>query len=204
MSDFEYDCLQRKRLAQQARYRKCGSNSKKCSLLTDHMTHSQWKKRNGEIVTANLKQPISWSEFRALPNSMQEEYMRYMMENYGANATSFAAMFGVQPLTVRRHIQAQNLAIRFPAGHSMTAVQKSAWNEFINGGAVTAVETDATENKEQSGCAESENVVESETKMSRFSLCFTGKLDIEMISNSLISILGSSATGRIEIVCDID
>ncbi len=32
MSDFEYDCWQRKRLAQQAKYRKCGSKSKKCSM----------------------------------------------------------------------------------------------------------------------------------------------------------------------------
>lgn len=28
MSDFEYDCWQRKRIAQQAKYRKCGSKSK--------------------------------------------------------------------------------------------------------------------------------------------------------------------------------
>ena len=27
MSDFEYDCWQRKRIAQQAKYRKCGSKS---------------------------------------------------------------------------------------------------------------------------------------------------------------------------------
>ena len=35
MSDFEYDCWQRKRIAQQAKYRKCGSKSKKCSMSTD-------------------------------------------------------------------------------------------------------------------------------------------------------------------------
>ena len=43
MSDFEYDCWQRKRIAQQAKYRKCGSKSKKCSMSTDHMTQKQWK-----------------------------------------------------------------------------------------------------------------------------------------------------------------
>lgn len=66
MSDFEYDCWQRKRLAQQAKYRKCGSKSKKCSMSTDHMTQKQWKERNGKVVTVNLNQPITWDEFKAL------------------------------------------------------------------------------------------------------------------------------------------
>lgn len=38
MNDFEFDCLQKKRLAQQAKYRKRGSKSKKCPMSTDHMT----------------------------------------------------------------------------------------------------------------------------------------------------------------------
>lgn len=124
MSDFEYDCWQRKRLAQQAKYRKCGSKSKKCSMSTDHMTQKQWKERNGKVVTVNLNQPITWDEFKALTTSMQEEYLRHMMENYGANATSFAAMFGVQPLTIRRHIQMNKLNIKFPVGHSMSTAQR--------------------------------------------------------------------------------
>lgn len=127
MSDFEYDCWQRKRIAQQAKYRKCGSKSKKCSMSTDHMTQKQWKERNGKVVTVNLNQPITWDDFKALTASMQEEYLKHMMENYGANATSFAAMFGVQPLTIRRHIQMNKLNIKFPVGHSMSTAQKDTF-----------------------------------------------------------------------------
>lgn len=133
MSDFEYDCWQRKRIAQQAKYRKCGSKSKKCSMSTDHMTQKQWKERNGKVVTVNLNQPITWDDFKALTASMQEEYLKHMMENYGANATSFAAMFGVQPLTIRRHIQMNKLNIKFPVGHSMSTAQKDAWDELLHG-----------------------------------------------------------------------
>ena len=82
MSDFEYDCWQRKRIAQQAKYRKCGSKSKKCSMSTDHMTQKQWKERNGKVVTVNLNQPITWDDFKALTASMQEEYLKHMMENF--------------------------------------------------------------------------------------------------------------------------
>ena len=180
MSDFEYDCWQRKRLAQQAKYRKCGSKSKKCSMSTDHMTQKQWKERNGKVVTVNLNQPITWDEFKALTTSMQEEYLRHMMENYGANATSFAAMFGVQPLTIRRHIQMNKLNIKFPVGHSMSTAQKDAWDELLHG-----------KTSEQS------------MDMKRFSLCFNGRIDVSMIANSLVHILGDNAVGEVEIVCNL-
>lgn len=49
MSDFEYDCWQRKRIAQQAKYRKCGSKSKKCSMSTDHMTQNNGRKGMGKL-----------------------------------------------------------------------------------------------------------------------------------------------------------
>lgn len=165
MSDFEYDCWQRKRIAQQAKYRKCGSKSKKCSMSTDHMTQKQWKERNGKVVTVNLNQPITWDDFKALTASMQEEYLKHMMENYGANATSFAAMFGVQPLTIRRHIQMNKLNIKFPVGHSMSTAQSM--------------------------------------DMKRFSLCFNGRIDVNMIANSLLHILGDNAVGEVEIVCNL-
>lgn len=48
MNDFEFDCLQKKRLAQQAKYRKRGSKSKKCPMSTDHMTKKQWIEKDGE------------------------------------------------------------------------------------------------------------------------------------------------------------
>ena len=86
MSDFEYDCWQRKRIAQQAKYRKCGSKSKKCSMSTDHMTQKQWKERNGKVVTVNLNQPITWDDFKALTASMQEEQQHLTAGFYRTSA----------------------------------------------------------------------------------------------------------------------
>lgn len=203
MSDFEYDCWQRKRLAQQAKYRKCGSKSKKCSMSTDHMTQKQWKERNGKVVTVNLNQPITWNDFKALTTSMQEEYLRHMMENYGANATSFAAMFGVQPLTIRRHIQMNKLNIKFPVGHSMSAAQKDAWDELLRG------ETPDKDTKEVDVVEDAPTIEPNEAAprqsmdMKRFSLCFNGRIDVSMIANSLVHILGDNAVGEVEIVCNL-
>lgn len=201
MSDFEYDCWQRKRIAQQAKYRKCGSKSKKCSMSTDHMTQKQWKERNGKVVTVNLNQPITWDDFKALTASMQEEYLKHMMENYGANATSFAAMFGVQPLTIRRHIQMNKLNIKFPVGHSMSTAQKDAWDELLHG---KTSDEDAEVEVEDVPATKLDEVASKQSMdMKRFSLRFNGRIDVNMIANSLLHILGDNAVGEVEIVCNL-
>ena len=133
MDDFTYDCWQKKQLAQQARHRKRGSKSRKCFLPSDNLTKKQWKERNGKTLSINLNQPTSWEVFKEVSKPTQEEYLNHLLTVYGANATSLAAMFHVQPLTIRRFIQTNGLAVKFPVGHSMNAGQREAWGQFLKG-----------------------------------------------------------------------
>lgn len=198
MTDFDYDCLERKRLARQAKYRKCGSKSRKCPMSTDHMTHKQWKERCGAVVSINIGQPVSWDNFKEMSKRTQEEYLKDLMSTYGANATSLAAMFGIRPLTVRRYIASKELDINFPVGHSMNSEQRAAWEAFLaNGGGVPQALP------EQAPVDEPQADVDVRMSMSRFSLSFNGKIDVNMIANSLLHILGGNASGHIEIICDL-
>ena len=73
MDDFTYDCWQKKQLAQQARHRKRGSKSRKCSLPSDSLTKKQWKERNGKTLSINLNQPTSWEIFKEVSKQTQED-----------------------------------------------------------------------------------------------------------------------------------
>lgn len=193
MNDFDFDCLQKKRLAQQAKHRKRGSKSKKCTMSTDHMTIKQWKERCGKLVTIQTDKPVSWATFKELSKQTQEEYLRGLMESYGVNASSLGAMFRVKPLTVRRYIASKGLNISFPVGHSMTFDQRKSWEEFLSAG-------------EKSAYADLPQTTETGDKvmnMNGFSVRFSGKIDVNMISNSLISILGNDAVGEVEIKCNL-
>ena len=193
MNDFEFDCLQKKRLAQQAKYRKRGSKSKKCPMSTDHMTKKQWIERCGKIVTIKMDSPVSWASFKELSKQTQEEYLKNLMEKYHINARSLAEMFHITPITVRRHIATQGLAVSFPVGHSMNAEDRRAWELFLSG--------DASENEVS---AENEETCDEEPmSMCSFSLRFSGKIDVSMISNSLIRILGDHSVGEIEVTCNL-
>ena len=196
MNVFDYDCLERKRLARQARYRKCGSKSRKCPMSTDHMTQKQWKERCGAVVSISIGKPVSWDNFKEMSKSTQEEYLKDLMSTYGANATSLAAMFGIRPLTVRRYIVSKELDITFPVGHSMNSEQRAAWERFLaNEDTPLALPEQKPENPQIEASAH--------MSMSKFSLSFSGKIDVNMITNSLLNILGSDASGHIEIICDL-
>ena len=196
MNDFEFDCLQKKRLAQQAKYRKRGSKSKKCPMSTDHMTKKQWIERCGKIVTIKMDSPVSWASFKKLSKQTQEEYLKNLMEKYHINASSLAEMFHITPITVRRHIATQGLAVSFPVGHSMNAEDRRAWELFLSG--------DAVEQSENEVSAENEETCDEEPmSMCSFSLRFSGKIDVSMISNSLIRILGDHSVGEIEVTCNL-
>ena len=198
MDDFTYDCLQRKRLAQQARYRKCGSKSRKCPMSTDHMTAKQWRERCGKIVSVNMNSPVSWDAFKDLSKQTQEEYIQGLMETYGANATSLAEMFGVKPLTVRRYIAARELNVVFRVGHSMNAEQKAAWENFLDADKTVCAE-DA---RDEPGQEETSNQT-AKMQMNKMSIGFKGQIDVDAIANSLRHILGDSAKGEVEIVCNL-
>lgn len=210
MSDFEYDCLQKKRIASQAKYRKCGSKSKKCSLPSDGMTKKQWKDRCGPVVKFNLNKPLSWDDFKKLPIYAQAEYITHLQQKYGATAVDLGKMFGVQALTVRKHADTNNLKVEFYRGRSMNAIQRAAWDAFL-----CASEDDEKQIDPADNCTDEYETVGSATPeefdldeentmvMSNFSLRFSGVIDVTMIANSLKRILGDSSKGEIEIICKL-
>lgn len=198
MTDFDYDCLQKKRLAHMAIHRKNGSKSRQCRLATDHMTPKQWKERNGAIVSINLNEPTSWENFKALSKASQEEYLRSLSDTYGANSANLAEMFGVGAPVVRRYIQAAGLDIRFPVGRSMNSEQRAAWEHFLGCPASPLPSASAPAQPK-----EPELKIDTSMRMNRFSMRFSGDISIDMIANSLRRLLGENAAGEIEIVCDL-
>lgn len=201
MNDFEYDCLQKKRLAQQARYRR-RHGKRKCTLSTDYMTQKQWKERCGVVLTINYNKPVSWDVFKELTAKTQEEYVRHLMDTYGANATSLAAMFDVQPLTVRRFLSSKELNISFPVGRSMNAEQKTAWEKFLKEEQDSLKAVESVPLTPVSGAMIAAPAA-SAMSMKNVSLSFSGKIDVNAIANSLRHILGENMVGEIQIMCSL-
>lgn len=203
MTDFDYECMQRKRLAQQARHRICGSKSKKCNLSTDNMTQKQWKERNGVVMSVSLNQKISWNDFKALSPSMQGDYLNHMIDTYGANSKDLAGMFNINASTLRRHVHINDLQVQFSHRKVMKPQEKEAWDEMLEGIRNAPVVAGLDEENEVK-YETLEDTESSRMQMDSFSLQFSGKIDLHMIYNSLLHILGENSSGKVEIICNLD
>ena len=131
MNDFEYDVMVRKRIARGAFNRKRGSKSKKCSLPSDHLTDSQWKKMNGDVIVFNMDSPVLWADFRRLSQPTQKEYLDSLAQRYHASGSAVAKMMGVSLPTFYKHCNRMDYHMDGNKGHRMNAAEKAAWQAFL-------------------------------------------------------------------------
>ena len=77
MNDFDYDCMQKKRVARGA-FSHVNHKRGKCRLPSDYLTAAQRKEMNGAVKTYNIARPMPLDEFKVVPDDMKREYMRNM------------------------------------------------------------------------------------------------------------------------------
>lgn len=135
MHDFDYDAMQKKRIARGAAHMKRGSKSKKCSLPSDHLTPAQLRRLNGPVITYKLDEPMNWESFKAMPEDLQKKYILNLQETYQANNDMLGKMFGVTGVSVCRMRHA--LGVGAMGQSKMTrdeiAVRDAKWDAFCNG-----------------------------------------------------------------------
>lgn len=135
MNDFDYDALQKKRIAAGARHMKRGSRSKRCSLPSDNLTPAQLKRRNGPVSTYKLDEPMRWDDFKAMPVDLQKQYLTNLVETYGATNEMLGDMFYVHPTHVGAVKKALGVVSHNP--HRLIgekkAIRDQMWAAFCNG-----------------------------------------------------------------------
>ena len=135
MNDFDYDALQKKRIAAGARHMKRGSRSKRCSLPSDNLTPAQLKRRNGPVSTYKLDAPMRWDDFKAMPVDLQKQYLTNLVETYGATNEMLGDMFYVHPTHVGAVKKALGVISNNPRHLSKEkkTIRDQMWAAFCNG-----------------------------------------------------------------------
>lgn len=199
MTDFDHECMVRKNLARQAKHRKCGSKSKKCSLSTDYMTNKQWKERNGIVLSINMNNPVSWEDFKGMSLQIQKEYISNIIDTYNANASTLSEMFGISPSTVRKYFQDNDFQVNFKVGHSMTSAQRAAWDNFLN----NSHDDGSSSYEPQEETSTSTELDRGGMEIESFALRFSGVVDVDAIANSLRRMMIDGVSANIEIRCSM-
>ena len=135
MHDFDYDAMQKKRIARGASHMKHGSKSKKCTLPSDYLTAAQKRRLNGPVSTYKLDEPMNWESFKAMPEDLQKKYILNLQETYQANNDMLGKMFGVTGVSVckMRHALGIGAMGQSKMTRDEVTVRDAKWDAFCNG-----------------------------------------------------------------------
>lgn len=133
MNDFDFDVMQKKRIAQSARHRVCGSKSRKCSLPSDSLTPAQRRKLNGPVSAWNLNAPMSWEEFKQMPEDLQKDYLTGIHARFHVGPARLEELFGVHNVTVYRYLSQNGLKGLMGTRSYPTREQAAEWKKFCAG-----------------------------------------------------------------------
>lgn len=90
MNDFDYDVLQKKRIARNAKYQKKGSRSKGCKLPGDYLTKAQKAKLSETKVSIKLRSPITLEEFMACSTPLKREWLEWVRDEFNAGGATIS------------------------------------------------------------------------------------------------------------------
>lgn len=119
MNDFDYDCMQKKRIAMGA-FAHINRKRGGCSLPSDTLTEKQRKEKNGEVKSYNITRPMPWREFKAMPEDLKREFFRNM-QSFGGTAKWLAKEMNACDATIRREAELVGAPFRRGGRESLLA-----------------------------------------------------------------------------------
>lgn len=131
MTDFEYDAMQKKRIARGDHNRK--RKSRKCTLPSDYLTPAEMKRRNGEVKQYNLSRPMPFEEFQAMPEDLQAEYLRFLRARFAASDRKIAEMMGVSHPVIARYREKLGVTAQSGTRLRPTEEQSMDWRKWSVG-----------------------------------------------------------------------
>ena len=92
MNDFDYDVKEKKKIANNVF--RMNRTKPGCRLPCDSLTEKQIQKKHGEVFSMNINKPMSWEDYKKLPNNMRIEYYNSIVDRFGVGADRIAKMMG--------------------------------------------------------------------------------------------------------------
>ena len=199
MNDFDYDVLQKKRIASGAKHIKRGSKSKKCTLPSDYLTAKQRKELNGTMDIYKLDAPMEWKSFKKMPLDIQQEYISRLQERFEIRQDALANMFGIRATSMNHYFH-QNGLKWVGTGRKLQKYELvREWQKFLGAEASPVVSTGDVQNEpdgdDELGSMITANknaqipvVVEARAELQKGSLTLTGNM--ADIASKLVSWMG--------------
>lgn len=98
MDDAEYiykQDVKEKAITARSSHKYGSSRRRRCGLSSDNLTRKEWERMNGPVHTLKPDEALSWGRFRALPRSLQQDYIKHILSKFKVGPAALGRMFGV-------------------------------------------------------------------------------------------------------------
>ena len=142
MTDEKYtfieDVREKKKTATGAHHKRthCGKGGA-IRFPSDFKTKKELKAMNGEVKSYKLNDPMSWAEFKAMPDDIKAAYITALRKKYNVSDTHIAKMLGVGQSTFNYHTR--RLGVK-PTRTGKEVWDADGWYAWVNGVPVAAKE----------------------------------------------------------------
>lgn len=112
------DSIEKKNIARSSRCRKthCGKGGR-VRFPSDYKTKKELKAMNGDVKTYNMNKPMSWAEFKALPEDLKITYIKKLRNEFKVPDKNVAEMMDVTRSTFCKAIKDLGLSRGSAAAH---------------------------------------------------------------------------------------
>lgn len=90
---------------------------------SDYMTKKEIEKMNGKVESYRLNEPMTWSEFKKLPDDIKVMYIKALREKFNCFDSAIADMMGINKCSFSNEIK------RLGLGHGTKHGGNKTWNE---------------------------------------------------------------------------
>ena len=143
MPDEQYvmisDSIEKKKIAHSSHNRKthCGKGGR-VKFPSDYLSKKELKAMNGDVKSYNLNKPMTWEEFRSMPQDLQIMYIKKLRNEFGVPDIVLSKAMGICKSSFSKAMRDLNLSLGKSAGatgkqwlHSEKSLKFSEyWNKF--------------------------------------------------------------------------
>ena len=111
------DSIEKKKIAHSSHNRKthCGKGGR-VKFPSDYLSKKELKAMNGDVKSYNLNRPMTWEEFRSMPQDLQIMYIKKLRNEFGVPDIVLSKAMGVCKSSFSRAMSGLNLSLGKSAG----------------------------------------------------------------------------------------
>lgn len=128
---FVQDVREKKNIARSARNRRThAGKGGAVKFPSDFMTRKELNAMNGKVIAYKLNAPMTWEEFKALPDDVKVTYITALRHQFGVSDSKVAEMMGANQCAFSKKMR--ELGLGLGRNQKRAAFDKDGWYAWSN------------------------------------------------------------------------